>query len=148
MGEDKTINEELENIGYDFSEQKKKTQSYLYDIYNYKNQVIKVIEESSKNLGTQYFSISEVAERIDCSRTTIYQNVILKEYIESISEEIEALNPYKEIEKLKEEILYLNEVIEKMKIRDTEILLLKKENKDLKEQYTSNRNNIIPIKKD
>lgn len=146
MEEYRTLSEEIENIGYNFAEQKKRTQSYLYDIYNYKNFVIKQIEESSENLSKQYFSISDVAEKIECSRTTIYQNTILKAYIENINEKIDLLSPYKEIEKLKKEILYLNEVIEKMKVRDTENLLLKREINDLRDQYISNRNNIIPIK--
>lgn len=146
MEEYRTLSEEIESIGYNFAEQKKRTQSHLYDIYNYKNFVIKQIEESSENLSKQYFSISDVAEKIECSRTTIYQNTILKAYIENINEKIDLLSPYKEIEKLKKEILYLNEVIEKMKVRDTENLLLKREINDLRDQYISNRNNIIPIK--
>ena len=141
----KGISEELESIGHNFEEQKKRTQSYLYDIYNYKNIIIQEIKESSEKLGKQYFSISNVAEKIDCSRTTIYQNVILKEYVESINAELEAQNPYEQIQNLKEEMLYLNKVIDKMKVRDTEILLLKKENKDLKEQIAVNNENLISI---
>ena len=141
----KGISEELESIGHNFEEQKKRTQSYLYDIYNYKNIIIQEIKGSSEKLGKQYFSISNVAEKIDCSRTTIYQNVILKEYVESINAELEAQNPYEQIQNLKEEMLYLNKVIDKMKVRDTEILLLKKENKDLKEQIAVNNENLISI---
>jgi len=141
----KSISEELESIGHNFEEQKKRTQSYLYDIYNYKNIIIQEIKESSEKLGKQYFSISDVAEKIDCSRTTIYQNVILKEYIESINTELEAQNPYEQIQNLKEEISYLNKIIDKMKVRDTEILLLKKENKDLREQIVRNNENLISI---
>ena len=61
---------------------------------------------------------------------------------------LESLHQLKKKKNLKEEISYLNKIIDKMKVRDTEILLLKKENKDLREQYTSNRNNMVSIDKD
>lgn len=147
MEDHKNIANEIEKLGYDFSNLKENTKSMLQGVYTYKEQVMVEMIESASKIKQQYFTITRVAERIGCSRTTIYENDVLKHYIDVVSSEAALKNPYREIEKLGVEIIKLQDTIEMMKVRDTELLLLKRENRELKEQINTNKNNIIQLNK-
>lgn len=147
MEDHKNIANEIEKLGYDFSNLKENTKSMLQGVYTYKEQVMVEMIESASKIKQQYFTITRVAERIGCSRTTIYENDVLKHYIDVASSEAALKNPYREIEKLGVEIIKLQDTIEMMKVRDTELLLIKRENRELKEQINTNKNNIIQLNK-
>lgn len=147
MEDHKNIANEIEKLGYDFSNLKENTKSMLQGVYTYKEQVMVEMIESASKIKQQYFTITRVAERIGCSRTTIYENDVLKHYIDVVSSEAALKNPYREIEKLGVEIIKLQDTIEMMKVRDTELLLIKRENRELKEQINTNKNNIIQLNK-
>src|SRR5690625_2326390 len=139
MEDHKNIANEIEKLGYDFSNLKENTKSMLQGVYTYKEQVMVEMIESASKIKQQYFTITRVAERIGCSRTTIYENDVLKHYIDVVSSEAALKNPYREIEKLGVEIIKLQDTIEMMKVRDTELLLIKRENRELKEQINTNK---------
>lgn len=137
------LESELVALGYNYRDLKKQTKKYVREIYLYKESILEDMDKSIENIKKSKITISGVAEQIDCSRTTIYQNSILKHYIELIEKDITTMNPYNEIQILQNEIEDLNEKLDNMKKRDAELLLLKKENNVLKKRNQIKQSNII-----
>ncbi|EFG49901.1 hypothetical protein, partial [Aerococcus viridans] len=91
-------------------------------------------------LQGSYFSIARISEVLNCSRTTIYNNLVIKEYIDKINEDFNKNNPYKKIEALEREVKDLNDKLDKMYQRDVELLLIQKENTEIKKRLKKENN--------
>ncbi|MGD1330719.1 hypothetical protein ACLIMU_14120, partial [Enterococcus faecium] len=70
--------------------------------------------------------------------------LVIKEYIDKINEDFNKNNPYKKIEALEREVKDLNDKLDKMYQRDVELLLIQKENTEIKKRLKK-ENNIIKI---
>lgn len=123
---------ELRDLGYDYNELKCKTKEYLNSIYSFKRDKLNELNKLITEIEKSEITIAEAAKVLKISRTTIYQNSSLKAYIDEMNNEIYLMNPYNEINELKDEKIELEKTIEMMKKRDTELLVLKREIKELK----------------
>lgn len=138
------LDSSLQSIGHDYSKLSDNVKVYLNQIYDYKIDITNQLDESLSELQDSYFSIARISKVLNCSRTTIYNNLVIKEYIDKINEDFNKNNPYKKIEALEREVKDLNDKLDKMYQRDVELLLIQKENTEIKKRLKK-ENNIIKI---
>lgn len=146
MEEIDDLKQMVASIGYDYEQTSDKIKKYLNVIYGHKLRVDSRVKCANDDLQENPYSILQVSEVLDCSRTTIYNNPIIKEFIEELNLRLDDENPYKKVEKLEEKVRFQNEKIEKMYKRDIDIKLLRKENKELKEKLGI-KDNLIKLNK-
>lgn len=92
------------------------------------------IEQFKKNK----FNPTFVSKQINCSRTTLYNNEILNQYIGNRETELSKNNPYNKINELSDALDEMRKEIDMLEKRDVELELLTIENEELaKELRTS-----------
>lgn len=104
---------------------------YLMQIETIISKKIQMQEEATKTLKSNKFSLSSIAKEIGCSRTTFYNNRILKAYIELSEALFIENNPYKAYEDLKTTKSLLEAQVDKMIARDVNAEIVSQENKKL-----------------
>lgn len=134
MDDNRDLISSVKILGYSYENLSESIQAHLNTIHKYREKKLKTIELSEKEMKEKYFSVANIARKIDCSRTTIYNNPVLKDYIDEIGRELDDINPYSKVETLQNEILELNKKIDLMMKRDIELELLRLENIELKEK--------------
>lgn len=134
------LDSSLQSIGHDYLKLSDNVKVYLNQIYDYKIDITNQLDESLSELQDSYFSIARISEVLNCSRTTIYNNLVIKEYIDKINEDFNKNNPYKKIEALEREVKDLNDKLDKMYQRDVELLLIQKENTEIKKRLKKENN--------
>ena len=128
------IKKKLHQIGEDYNSQKQFIKDWL-------NKVEEYIEENESSYasgvalikGSKY-SVKSVADKLGCSRTTLYNyDQLLKRYIE-LSISLSGYDYCMQAKALKDEVSRLKNIIKKMEIRDVELERQKYENKQLMEK--------------
>ena len=124
------VKKKLAEMGVPYDSLKPKIKDYL-------NQIESVIEakrtERSDAINALQGSLNlkSIADATAISRTTYYNNDILKKYIDHSLGKIDSENPYEMIEKLKKDKVALQEQIDQFISRDVDIQILKHEKKEL-----------------
>lgn len=168
-----TINLTLEKLNIKNELVEPKIMEHLKKIEIFLSEKFAKQEEIKNEIKKNRPSINGTAIESNIARQTIYNNELLKKYIEVRIERYNQLDPVKRSEKLSERILELEAKIKKMEERDVqielmrrkvslvekELKLLKSENKELHEKYHNLKNktendqkvthkaDVIPIKK-
>ena len=117
-------------MGVSYDSLKPRLKDYLIQIET----VIEAKQNERKNAITTLqssFNLKSIADSTAISRTTYYNNDILKKYIEHSLGIIDNENPYELVDKLKKEKSMLQEQIDKYVSRDVDIQILKHEKKEL-----------------
>ena len=91
-------------------------------------------------------SLLKISEEANIARQTLYNNPILKAYIEFRIEEYNVNDIGNKNQSLQDKIKELNDTIEKMQIRDVNIELLKHEVSSLKEELKINKKETLEWK--
>ncbi len=104
---------------------------YLIQIESIISNKVQIQEEAIKTLKANKFSLSSIAKEIGCSRTTFYNNRILKAYIELSEVFFNEDNPYKAYEDLKTAKSLMEAQVDKMVARDVHAEIVSHENKEL-----------------
>ena len=131
----KVIKEKLNAMGEDYDSLKPFLKDYLDRIEKIihlkESEQVKVI----KNLKDTSYTVSDISNELNCSRTTLYNhNQLLKRYIEYSIKMSNKDNPYHICETLKELILQLKEQVTLMENRDIDFELIKQEKNFLQEK--------------
>jgi DNA repair exonuclease SbcCD ATPase subunit len=121
------IKENLESIGIDYEKLSDKIKGYLYDIETIINPKVGEKDKALRILKEIPFNISSIAKKLNVSRTTLYNNNTLKNYIEHSVELFAKDNPYATCEGLKVSKVELEKQIEGFLDRDIEAEILKQE---------------------
>ena len=125
----------LKKLGVDATDLKKNLVKYLV-------QIEEVLEEKRTRRATLHqeltdsdYTVKSIAQETGISRTTFYSyDGLLQKYVELSHDEDYRDDPYEQIKSLKETVRRLQEEKALMAKRDCQELLLRAENKRLKEQ--------------
>lgn len=142
---DEKIKYRLYKINVNYDELKPTIKKYLDKIEFF----ITDIEIRKNNLETELRDLTKnkpnllsVSNGAKISRQTLYNNEILKNYIETASDDIFVANPNEKIiEDLQKKVASLNTIIEKLQIRDFESQILIQENQKLRELLSNSQTN-------
>lgn len=133
MDKEKIIREKLAAIDVEFDMLKQFQKDYLYQIEDIIQKKDQILQEIPCLIKSSIYSIKSISQEIGMARTTFYNySGLLQRYVEYSLTKSEKINPYKEIEKLKQTVQELKSKIFLLETRDIDVLLLKKENKQLK----------------
>ncbi|MCR1822353.1 hypothetical protein [Terrisporobacter muris] len=148
MDEHRTLNieEQLKSIsnelGIDYDNLKSKTKKHLLNIETaITNRELKYSELVDELKGNKV-TLSSISDDAKISRQTLYNNKELKAYINFRTLQVNELNPYYQIDALKEKINKLNQKLELMINRDIDTEILRYENQILLEQIKNKDNTI------
>lgn len=142
------IKNQLEELNVNYEEQKNtvikhliKIESVLSDAENEYNSARETLAELDKNK----LNLLSISKSTGISRQTLYNNPILKEYIEHACDTRFGNNPEDKtkdevIKQLQSKIESLSEIIDKLQVRDVENEILRHKNKELKNTITNLKN--------
>lgn len=102
----------------------------------------KAVEQFKKNK----FNATFVSKQINCSRTTLYNNEILKEYIDKREAELNKNNPFIKINELREAIVEMENEIDLLEKRDIEIEMLSAQNEMLAQELRTLNSQVDNLK--
>jgi hypothetical protein len=169
LNENINITLEKMNVSNELIEPKVK--EHLYKIETTISEKLSMQEDVINQLKKSRPSINNIATESKIARQTIYNNELLKDYIEIRIEKYNQNDPIKRNEKLSERISELETTIKKMMERDVnielmrrkvslvenELKLLKRENRELHEKYNNlkhgkslkeeNQSNVVKLNK-
>ena len=129
------INIILKKLDIDATTLKKNLVKYLVQIEEVLEQKRTRRRELLKELTESDYTIKSIAQETDISRTTFYSyDGLLQKYVELSHDEDYRDDLYEQIKSLKEKVHRLQEEKTLMAKRDCQELLLRAENKRLKEQ--------------
>lgn len=131
------INEILQILGnadsYD-SLASAKLKAYLLKIEELRFSKERDIASAIQLLNNASISYSEVAEKLGISRTTIYNNPLLGEYIEYANKQLDNSNLAKKLSRTKDALSEQTKAAQAKHERDVDVLLLKRTNKQLEQE--------------
>lgn len=132
----------LDKMGIEYVSLKPNIKAHLYKLEltlaQVNNQRVNLINEYKK-VKPSVLSISTDAK---IARQTLYNNKILKEYIEFSIKDFDSYDPFQEIDELKNKVNLLNEQLDRMYQRDIEVEIMFNENKELKKKLKDIKGNL------
>lgn len=136
----------LNNLSIDYNKLKPKEKKHLINIENTLTNTERLYLQLVQSLKDNKPSISSVSEGAGISsRQTIYNNPVLKNYITNRINELTELDPYNEIEHLRNKVQDLNAKLNLMIDRDIDTEILRHNVKKLKEQLKNRENSILSL---
>lgn len=123
---DDTIAKKLDALGIDPASIKPNIMKHLAKIESVLTPKFTALTHSIEGVKGNRPSVLQVATEANIARQTLYNNPLLKEYVELRIEDYDRQDPYTTIECLRFQIQSLQDDIKKMQVRDVEIELLKK----------------------
>ncbi|MCM3359532.1 hypothetical protein [Psychrobacillus sp. MER TA 171] len=146
-----TINVTIEKMGIKFDLIEPKILEHLKKVEQVISEKFSIQEDIQNNIKNNRLSINNIASDSNIARQTIYNNELLKSYIEIRINSYNQFDPGKKNDKLLEQISVLEKMIKKMTERDVqleltrrklalvenELKLLKKENIELHQRYNN-----------
>ena len=129
------VNAILKKLGVDATDLKKNLVKYLVQIEEVLEQKRARRATLHQELADSDYTVKSIAQETGISRTTFYSyDGLLQKYVELSHDEDYRDDPYGQIKSLKETVRRLQEEKTLMARRDCQELLLRAENKRLKEQ--------------
>ena len=129
------VNAILKKLGVDATDLKKNLVKYLMQIEEVLEQKRTRRATLHQELADSDYTVKSIAQETGISRTTFYSyDGLLQKYVELSHDEDYRDDPYEQIKSLKETVHRLQEEKTLMARRDCQELLLRAENKRLKEQ--------------
>lgn len=129
------VNAILKKLGVDATDLKKNLVKYLVQIEEVLEQKRTRRATLHQELADSDYTVKSIAQETGISRTTFYSyDGLLQKYVELSHDEDYRDDPYEQIKSLKETVRRLQEEKALMAKRDCQELLLRAENKRLKEQ--------------
>lgn len=129
------VNAILKKLGVDATDLKKNLVKYLVQIEEVLEQKRTRRATLHQELADSDYTVKSIAQETGISRTTFYSyDGLLQKYVELSHDEDYRDDPYEQIKSLKETVRRLQEEKALMARRDCKELLLRAENKRLKEQ--------------
>lgn len=142
MVDEKIIYDKLDAYCIEKSVLKPQTIKQLCEIQEVIEEIIEIRKECIETYKKNRLSIHSIVSKANISRQTIYNNIVLKMYIEKSIEEDKNTDIYETVTTLKKQLREKDEIISKMVNRDAEIAIYKKENQELKEEILSLRETV------
>lgn len=129
------VNAILKKMDVDATDLKKNLVKYLVQIEGVLEQKRTRRATLHQELADSDYTVKSIAQETGISRTTFYSyDGLLQKYVELSHDEDYRYDPYEQIKSLKETVRRLQEEKALMAKRDCQELLLRSENKRLKEQ--------------
>jgi len=133
----------LTDLGIYYENLKPKTQKHLINIESSITNRELMYDKLLHDLKGNKVTLTSVAEDAQISsRQTLYNNKELKAYIDRRMAQANELNPYHQIDELKDEIKQLNEKLKLMTERDIDTEILRSENEILANQIMNKEKTI------
>lgn len=127
---EKEIQRKLTAIEIDIQQSKPFIEEYLVVIETIIHTISNDLVRFSENIKKNKISLSLISKEASISRQTLYNNPILKQYIEFSIDESKKNNPFDQIYELKKRISLLENDIKMLESRDLQTELLKHRNKE------------------
>lgn len=136
----KSINAKLLLMGTTpYEIQKKSSQKRLLEIEKLITQKDQNRDEAIAKLKKSAYTIKSISDDLGCSRTTLYNDALLKSYIEFSSIQSDAGNPVKQVDAIKDDMSELRSQVSLMQTRDVNELRLKLQIKDLENKLAESQ---------
>nr|WP_319217745.1 hypothetical protein [uncultured Trichococcus sp.] len=142
---EESVKGKLLKIGVTFDVLQDKDKAYLLAIENAVLDSIQIQKQLRNKLKKNKISLIDIAARTGISRQTLYNNPILKEYININEKEFDRIDIIAREYRYQDEIHKLNEIIETMIIRDCVIEEQKIIINDLKKKLKQTNDNVIHL---
>lgn len=127
-----TIKNTTKKLGYDYEELSEKDKKYLNVIEEAITETFELEEQARKMLSRNTVSVKGVSKKTDIARQTLYNNPMLKEYINFRSTTFIKSDASRRESMKDAEIQTLKEEIEVLHKRDVELEETKRQVKELK----------------
>lgn len=131
---DSTIRSNLKKMGYDYDSLTKKTVQYLTTIETSITETFELEHQAREMISRNIVSVKGVSTKTGIARQTLYNNNLLKEYIEFRADEFDRIDASKKDTAKDEQIRQMKEEITALHVRDVEIQELKRQMTELKKQ--------------
>lgn len=142
----KLVCSKLEKMNISIDSINKNEMKYLLRIESiicfHNEKQLKALNDLKENI----YSLRSISKESKISYQTFYNNLILKEYVETSINEMIDYNPYKIIDRLKMKIKELEDICRKMQYRDLKFELLKHEMEQLKDILKSKDREISQLR--
>lgn len=142
-----TIRKNAKKIGYDFDALSTKDQQYLVTIETAITEIFELEQQAREMISKNTVSVKGVASRTKIARQTLYNNPILKEYINYRSKSFDKVDASKKNTARDEEIKALREEITALHRRDVELAEAKRQIQELKKQLKEKDDVIASLRK-
>lgn len=133
-------------MGLEMDELPNFIKDYLINIEEVATEIESKQNEANMLLKKNKFNASYVSKRIKCSRTTLYNNEILKNYITIREEELAKKNPLVKFVELRETISDMGNEISLLQKRDVEVELLVINNEELAKELRKKKDELDALK--
>ena len=129
-----TIRKNTKKIGYDFDALSDKDKQYLITIETSITEIFDLEQQAREMISKNTVSVKGVSAKTNIARQTIYNNPILKQYINYRSETFTKIDASRKDTLKDEEIKSLKEEVTALHKRDVELEEAKRHIKELKKQ--------------
>lgn len=127
-----TIKKTTNKLGYDYEELSEKDKGYLKTIEEAITETFELEEQARKMLSQNTVSVKGVSKKTDIARQTLYNNPMLKEYINFRSTTFNKFDASRRETRKDAEIQTLKEEVDELHKRDVELEEAKRQIKELK----------------
>ncbi len=133
MADSQLINERLKKLGVQ-SIENPRIEAYLSKIQDVADEINEQRSAALEQLRRSKITALTISKRTGIARQTLYNNPVLKLYIDSLIQDFKETTASEEIAKLKIQLMEKDEIIQKMVGRDAELVVCREKISALEDQ--------------
>lgn len=141
-----TIKKNAKKIGYDYDALSDKDKQYLITVETAITETFELEQQAREMISKNTVSVKGISSKTKIARQTLYNNPMLKEYINLRSEAFVKVDASKKDAAKDEEIKRLKEEVEALHKRDVELAEAQREIKELKKQLKEKDEVILSLR--
>lgn len=143
-----SIKNNVKKMGYEYEALQEKEKKHLIKIEKAVIETFKLEKQAKEMLSRNVVSVKGISSKAKIARQTLYNNPILKEYIDYRAESFAKIDASRKSSTKDEEIRKLRDEITTLHKRDVELEETKREMKELKRKLQEKDERIKMLKKD
>lgn len=141
-----TIKKNARKIGYDYDALSEKDKQYLITVETAITETFDLEQQARDMISKNTVSVKGIANRTQIARQTLYNNPMLKEYINYRAKAFTRIDASRQDAAKDEEIKKLKEEVEALHKRDVELMEAQREIKELKKQLKEKDEIIVTLR--
>lgn len=141
-----TIKKNARKIGYDYDALSEKDKQYLITVETAITETFDLEQQARDMIAKNTVSVKGIANRTQIARQTLYNNPMLKEYINYRAKAFTRIDASRQDAAKDEEIKKLKEEVEALHKRDVELMEAQREIKELKKQLKEKDEIIVTLR--
>lgn len=141
-----TIKKNARKIGYDYDALSEKDKQYLITVETAITETFDLEQQARDMISKNTVSVKGIANRTQIARQTLYNNTMLKEYINYRAKAFTRIDASRQDAAKDEEIKKLKEEVEALHKRDVELMEAQREIKELKKQLKEKDEIIVTLR--